>query len=760
MTEVLLAAVGEAPLLAYGVESGRLTSDQDLKLNEGDKLWKSLASSISSVYFDSPSLGLYKERIARHEGAKLFRIRWYGDEKPKGDELVFLELKTHHEKWNNVSSIKQRVSIREKDVKAFLSCTEWGLEDAELMVSTANPKLKGDDLKKAIELILTMHHLVLESDLRPCIRSKYQRVAFQSPLSNKLRLTVDRNVTVIDESSTPPGEWCLADSNIKDNIMVQVPFNVFEVKLASGSETPESIESLLRQGIITEAPKFSKFLTGAAAFNTTKVNLLPYWAEHEAFAPLFNNDNSVKSTYDKSDLTLGPSFSECADYQSGDIVSSTNSKNKQKEAEGLVSTNLNRAARLLTFGVLRRHHEEQPAVAFKRPARVEPKSYFANERTFIQWISAAVLLTTIAVLLLQFETHHPHYWRVGLALLGTSAVTVLYSVYVYMRRVKLLSHGEPYGYVDHCGPALLSTAVFLGLVAIIAIFVTVKLDERRATQISSFTIQPKANVCVQQEMAGLSRLEYQPSDILVRDNDDRLLIASLDTIRAQRRTGNIETLVRIPGADFEALTSKGDAVYAISEVSLKKSELFVFLWNSTDSLELFWRWKIETPKAEGIAYVPGNPDKLYISGDLIEEVGEKVADRGVIDVYDLPSITTDDGPLTGFRLNSKMINDGLKDSKISSLQYFDDVLYVLHDNAQVVRSWTLDGELLSEWKLPPGSKQWEGLAFEHGSSGQLRGSGGNLLLNLALDSPPQVWTLAVKEGKKRGEIILPDCATP
>ena len=50
-------------------------------------------------------MDLYKERIKRSEGAKLFRVRWYGN-KPKGDEQIFLELKTHHECWINDKSGK------------------------------------------------------------------------------------------------------------------------------------------------------------------------------------------------------------------------------------------------------------------------------------------------------------------------------------------------------------------------------------------------------------------------------------------------------------------------------------------------------------------------------------------------------------------------------------------------------------------------------------------------------------------------------
>jgi len=33
-------------------------------------------------------------------------------------------------------------------------------------------------------------------------------------------------------------------------------------------------------------------------------------------------------------------------------------------------------------------------------AKIEPKTFFANERTFIQWLSAATLLVTLSILLL------------------------------------------------------------------------------------------------------------------------------------------------------------------------------------------------------------------------------------------------------------------------------------------------------------------------------------------------------------------------
>ena len=63
---------------------------------------------------------MYSERLRRAEGAQLFRVRWYGPRRPRGDGRVFLELKTHHECWIADSSVKERVSIREGDVGRLL----------------------------------------------------------------------------------------------------------------------------------------------------------------------------------------------------------------------------------------------------------------------------------------------------------------------------------------------------------------------------------------------------------------------------------------------------------------------------------------------------------------------------------------------------------------------------------------------------------------------------------------------------------------
>ena len=187
LTKLMMICAVEAPLLVYG-KKGPLTStnNKDAKVTEGDKLWDSLATRVNSIYFDSNDMSLYSERIKRSEGAQLLRTRWYGTERPTGDELVFLELKTHHEKWVAQKSIKERAEIQERDMVDFLRPVRWKKEDAEQVILRAKPKLKDDaeKLAKQTDLLLRMHNLCVKHKLNACVRTVYDRAAFQSSSSN------------------------------------------------------------------------------------------------------------------------------------------------------------------------------------------------------------------------------------------------------------------------------------------------------------------------------------------------------------------------------------------------------------------------------------------------------------------------------------------------------------------------------------------------------------------------------------------------
>lgn len=185
LTKLLLTCAAEAPLLVYG-KKGTLTSKKNRlsRESEGDKLWETLATPITSVYFDSADMSLYNKRLARAEGAQLLRARWYGNNMPKGNGIIFLELKTHHEKWVSNKSVKERAAVRECDMPAFLKPMPWTIKDAQAMILRASPTLAANELQESANLLFRMHRLVVKHNLKACVRSVYMRAAFQSPKSN------------------------------------------------------------------------------------------------------------------------------------------------------------------------------------------------------------------------------------------------------------------------------------------------------------------------------------------------------------------------------------------------------------------------------------------------------------------------------------------------------------------------------------------------------------------------------------------------
>mmetsp|Transcript_25239 Transcript_25239/g.44801 ORF Transcript_25239/g.44801 Transcript_25239/m.44801 type:complete len:1006 (+) Transcript_25239:328-3345(+) len=752
ITRLLLACAAEAPLLVYG-KAGALTA-KELRLSresEGDKLWDVLATPITSVYFDSEDMSLYKQRLARVEGAQLLRARWYG-KKPTGNEIVFLELKTHHEKWVNTKSVKERVSVQENDMETFLNGTAWNVDDAMEMVLRATPNLEGAKLIEATDLLHRMHKLVVKHQLKPCVRSVYSRAAFQSPKSNALRLTIDRSVTLIDETTRSPGDkpWCLSDDAlIKSSMTTQVPYVVFEVKLAGEDGMPTELAKLETEGVIQEKAKFSKFLTGAAAFNAHKVQTLPYWAETESFADMFGLDESSTETYllDSSD-DLGDDIERKLASDPTALEKRASDRTALKKRKGT--------------------ENQKIEIAPKAPARVEPKSYFANERTFIQWISASLLLLTISTIMMGYGTNAPGssstvVFGAGIKICCGAVLIVLYATFVYFRRIHLLSNGKPYGYVDFAGPLILAVGVTIGVIILLVGFIQ---SNPNASTREQFLHQAEGK-CVMQSMAGIHLLEYEPSDVIVENNT--LLVVSHQHVMSHPLDGDRtpSELAAIPSTDLEGLTRVGERIFALSE-GPHQTELVELNWTSGgESMEEIARWKVnDSTQAEAMTFVPDaqNLDgqkpagRLYIESD------------SVIHTYKVPDVERNSTNLHHLSsLNMKLIYTGLDitASKISSMYCFEGVTYLLHDNLEIIRAWDFEtGELLAQIPLPKVSggfsNQWEGIALERRIvGGSLRGSNdgsSSLLLHLTLDSPPQIWTIEVQEGATKGSLVYPNCA--
>ncbi|KAM0399802.1 hypothetical protein ACHAQC_003084 [Fusarium culmorum] len=98
------------------------------------------------------------------------------------------------------------------------------------------------------------------------------------------------------------------------------------------------------------------------------------------------------------------------------------------------------------------------------PVRVEPKVYFAAERTFLGWLEFSIYIGTIAVTLLNFGSHPApaHFWVAGVFTL-LAIMSLCYSVLTYLYRSQGIRSRKVVKFYDRWGPSALCGALFIGV---------------------------------------------------------------------------------------------------------------------------------------------------------------------------------------------------------------------------------------------------------------------------------------------------------
>lgn len=107
------------------------------------------------------------------------------------------------------------------------------------------------------------------------------------------------------------------------------------------------------------------------------------------------------------------------------------------------------------------------AAADKRicvPQKIDPKTFFANERTFLKWLSISVMIGLMSITLLTFsDANADGASLAGLVLLPVSLCFMVYSLMIFRSRASKIYMREPMRYDDTRGPTMLVVALGLSL---------------------------------------------------------------------------------------------------------------------------------------------------------------------------------------------------------------------------------------------------------------------------------------------------------
>ncbi|TIB71655.1 SPX-domain-containing protein [Wallemia mellicola] len=98
------------------------------------------------------------------------------------------------------------------------------------------------------------------------------------------------------------------------------------------------------------------------------------------------------------------------------------------------------------------------------PVRVEPKVYFANERTFLKWLQFSILLSSIAVTLLNYTSTADKTGFISAALFTfASLISISYSAFTFVWRAMKIRKREAVSYYDRIGPSILCGVMLIAV---------------------------------------------------------------------------------------------------------------------------------------------------------------------------------------------------------------------------------------------------------------------------------------------------------
>lgn len=314
-------------------------------------------------------------------------------------------------------------------------------------------------------------------------------------------------------------------SSLPESELTRFPHAILEVKLQThaGQEPPKWAEALTQSHLVEEVPKFSKYIHGCATLFAKKVSLVPFWlpqmdVDIRKPAPADLEVDSEDelggrggSSEEVSSLgqERGPSPSaEAADGGLGDARpdhtvipihpgmvrgpreggGGEEGEEEEEETPLLGKQQVKNATATGILGLFTKKNRVGPsgqqagagvgAVGVRAqeglgaenrerrifvPVRVEPKVFFANERTFLSWVHFSIFLGGIATALVGLGNRQARYS--GFLFASVSVMFASYALYLYQWRASRIRERDPGPYDDRLGPVVVVIVFLAAMIA-------------------------------------------------------------------------------------------------------------------------------------------------------------------------------------------------------------------------------------------------------------------------------------------------------
>jgi uncharacterized membrane protein YidH (DUF202 family) len=226
---------------------------------------------------------------------------------------------------------------------------------------------------------------------------------------------------------------------VKKDEIVRFPYAILEVKLQTVDDSkPSWIEELVDGSLVERVEKFSKFIHGCAVL-FPNIQEIPYWLPQMDVEIRKNEYNKATSPHLKR--------TEEGIVIDIPICGPTKGCDEENESVPMLSESSRGMAQIDIA-------ERRIAI----PVRVEPKVFFANERTFLSWLHFSIFIGGVGTAMMGLGDGKAFYS--GVIFISVSCLFAFYALYLYFWRANKIRERDPGPYDDLYGPAVL-VSVFL-----------------------------------------------------------------------------------------------------------------------------------------------------------------------------------------------------------------------------------------------------------------------------------------------------------
>lgn len=426
---------------------------------------------VNSVYLDNSSLEVYHNRLEEHANAVAVRLAWYGSQEPLE---VHVQRKTLKESRVDEDNVQHEFVLPPRMIVPFIE-GELNVEDAKQF--WRSKKYSEDAIENKVELFEATKKIVDSKQLKPTMRTQFMRTYFQIPFDPTVRIKLDSNICMMKENPED-GSSCLSAGRwyrdpalpVHRTEITRFPHAVMELKLAlaDGQQTPAWVQDLVESGLLDEVNRFSKHLHGITTLFPDMVQSVPYWVDRESVRASMvisapdHEANIAPTARDQMAKKIKPRKGEDKGGLLEPLLAGHSVEAAEQEPRKVYKTPY-----FLEWWFSKPPMRNTPKVPGVVGNKLEPKTYFANERTYLSWLHMALTMGSIATGMIGISSaERDSTTLIAMILLPVALLMCGYALVVYYWRSSAIKEKTEIFYDDRRGPLALTCIVVTALFSI------------------------------------------------------------------------------------------------------------------------------------------------------------------------------------------------------------------------------------------------------------------------------------------------------